>query len=203
MSPGRGARYQKGLLSPERGPVLFGRPGWELPVIKEVLVNRGKPAVPPRGCGLTVWRRRVYADPAASPETTEERAAEVRRLVYGLRLRHHGQSLGGNTISLGVAAYPQHGEDPEAILGVADKACYQAKQAGRDQVAAAERRMAPGSAYGAMIESCRIYTENCDINYKIIRMCRAIFTSACSPACQAIGGGKFLEDWVTGPELSE
>ena len=152
---------------------------------------------------MTIWRPRVDADPAASPETVDERAAEVRRLVHGLRLRHHGQSLGGITISLGVAAYPQHGEDPEAILGVADKAFYQAKQAGRDQVAAAERSMAPGPAFFAMKESCRIYTENCDIYYKIIRMCGAIFTIACSPACQAICGGKFLEDWVTGTKLSE
>jgi diguanylate cyclase (GGDEF)-like protein len=58
-------------------------------------------------------------------------------LVHGLHLEHHGQSLGGITISLGVAVYPQHGEDPEALLRAADKALYQAKHAGRDRVVAA------------------------------------------------------------------
>jgi len=76
--------------------------------------------------------------PEASLETTYERAEEVRRLVHGLHLEHHGQSLGGITISLGVAVYPQHGEDPEALLRAADKALYRAKHAGRDRVAAAE-----------------------------------------------------------------
>ena len=75
--------------------------------------------------------------PEASLETTYERADEVRRLVHGLHLEHHGQSLGGITISLGVAVYPQHGEDPEALLRAADKALYQAKAAGRDRVVAA------------------------------------------------------------------
>jgi diguanylate cyclase (GGDEF)-like protein len=75
--------------------------------------------------------------PEASLETTYERAEEVRRLVHGLNLEHHGQGLGGITISLGVAVYPQHGEDPKALLRAADKALYQAKHAGRDQVVAA------------------------------------------------------------------
>jgi diguanylate cyclase (GGDEF)-like protein len=75
--------------------------------------------------------------PEASLETTYERAEEVRRLVHGLNLEHHGQSLGGITISLGVAVYPQHGDNPEALLRAADKALYQAKHAGRDRVVAA------------------------------------------------------------------
>jgi diguanylate cyclase (GGDEF)-like protein len=84
--------------------------------------------------------------PEASLETTYERAEEVRRLVHGLNLEHHGQSLGGITISLGVASYPQHGEAPEAILQAADKALYQAKHAGRDRVVAAEKSIEQGSA---------------------------------------------------------
>jgi PleD family two-component response regulator len=67
-------------------------------------------------------------------------------LFHGLRLEHHGQNLGGIAISLRVAAYTQHGEDPEALLGAGDKALYQAKHAGRDRVVAVERSMEPGSA---------------------------------------------------------
>jgi diguanylate cyclase (GGDEF)-like protein len=38
------------------------------------------------------------------------------------------------TISVGVAAYPKHGEDPESIIKNADEALYKAKELGRDQV---------------------------------------------------------------------
>jgi len=73
-----------------------------------------------------------------SLETACDRAEQLRQLVHGLNLEHQGQNLGRITISLGVAVYPQHGEDPEALLRAADKALYRAKHAGRDRVAAAE-----------------------------------------------------------------
>jgi GGDEF domain-containing protein len=52
---------------------------------------------------------------------------------------NHGQSLGAITISLGVAVYPQHGADAEALLQAADAALYEAKHAGRDRVVAGNR----------------------------------------------------------------
>jgi diguanylate cyclase (GGDEF)-like protein len=73
-----------------------------------------------------------------SLETTCDRAKELLRLVRDLHLEHQGQSLGGITVSMGVAVYPQHGEEPEALLQTADKALYQAKSAGRDRVVVAE-----------------------------------------------------------------
>jgi diguanylate cyclase (GGDEF)-like protein len=72
--------------------------------------------------------------PETSQETACDRAEKLRQLVHGLHLEHHGQSLGAITISLGVAVYPQHGEDPEALLRAADVALYEAKHAGRDRV---------------------------------------------------------------------
>lgn len=78
--------------------------------------------------------------PETSLETACGRAEELRQLVHGLNLEYQGQSLGGITISLGVAVYPQHGEDPEALLGAADKALYQAKHAGRDRTMVAAER---------------------------------------------------------------
>ncbi|MBM4320861.1 MAG: GGDEF domain-containing protein, partial [Deltaproteobacteria bacterium] len=44
------------------------------------------------------------------------------------------------TISLGLACYPQHGEDRELLLERADQALYTAKKGGRDQVRIAEQR---------------------------------------------------------------
>jgi diguanylate cyclase (GGDEF)-like protein len=72
--------------------------------------------------------------PETPLKTACDRAEELRQSVQGLNLEHLGQSLGGITISLGVAVYPQHGENPETLLRAADVALYEAKQAGRDRV---------------------------------------------------------------------
>lgn len=44
------------------------------------------------------------------------------------------EPVGPVTISIGLAAAPEHGSDLNALIGLADKAMYQAKQAGRNQV---------------------------------------------------------------------
>jgi diguanylate cyclase (GGDEF)-like protein len=72
--------------------------------------------------------------PETSLETACNRAEELRQLVHGLHLEHRGKSLGIITISLGVAVYPKQAQNPESLLRAADKALYQAKDAGRDQV---------------------------------------------------------------------
>jgi diguanylate cyclase (GGDEF)-like protein len=41
------------------------------------------------------------------------------------------------TVSIGVAACPDHGDNREALLQASDKALYAAKSAGRDQVGTA------------------------------------------------------------------
>jgi diguanylate cyclase (GGDEF)-like protein len=38
------------------------------------------------------------------------------------------------TTSIGIAAYPQHGEDPERLLAIADQAMYHAKRQGGDRI---------------------------------------------------------------------
>jgi GGDEF domain-containing protein len=45
------------------------------------------------------------------------------------------------SISIGVVSCPQHGDDPEALMDLADRAMYRAK-AGGDRVTVAE----PGAA---------------------------------------------------------
>ena len=44
------------------------------------------------------------------------------------------RELGKITITLGVAAFPEHGDSAEQLFRVADQAVYRAKAEGRDRV---------------------------------------------------------------------
>lgn len=65
------------------------------------------------------------------------RADEIRAAVKSMHLTLRGAALGTVTISLGVATYPEHGADGDALINAADGAMYAAKHAGRDRVHAA------------------------------------------------------------------
>jgi len=72
-----------------------------------------------------------------SPTTLEgarKRAEQIREGVKLLAVRHARKSLGTITISVGMAVFPDHAAEPEALVKAADIALYQAKQAGRDRV---------------------------------------------------------------------
>lgn len=71
--------------------------------------------------------------PEASLEVLKERAEKLRVGIKELKLRHGNQCLGKITISLGIAALPEHGVTSEAIMKAADTALYCAKAAGRDR----------------------------------------------------------------------
>lgn len=79
----------------------------------------------------------VIVLPEISLEKAHQRMDEIRRTVSRLTVEYRGQSLGGITVSIGVAAFPQHGGDTSALLLAADRALYIAKQGGRDRVVAA------------------------------------------------------------------
>ncbi len=72
------------------------------------------------------------------PDTTladaEDLAAQLCRDIGHLHVEHQGQSLEPVTASAGVAAFPEHGLTNEALLLAADRALYQAKAAGRNEV---------------------------------------------------------------------
>ncbi|MFC5598747.1 PAS domain S-box protein [Deinococcus cellulosilyticus] len=72
--------------------------------------------------------------PGASLEQTVQRAEQVRQAISELQVSDRGQMLGGVTASLGVAAYPQHGDQLLSVLRAADFALYRAKQEGRNRV---------------------------------------------------------------------
>lgn len=62
-----------------------------------------------------------------------ERAERWRSSVEGLSIAH-GHLAIGFTISLGVAAYPEHGKTPDDLTRCADQALYRAKHEGRNRV---------------------------------------------------------------------
>ena len=74
--------------------------------------------------------------PGASMEIALERAESLRLAVKEMHLHYSG--LKPTTLSLGVAVYPDHGDNGLQLIQSADAALYRAKNAGRDRVVAAE-----------------------------------------------------------------
>jgi diguanylate cyclase (GGDEF)-like protein len=64
------------------------------------------------------------------------KAEQLREEVAKLELRYDNQPLGPVSVSLGVAAFPDHAKQSEELLRRADEALYRAKQAGRNRVVA-------------------------------------------------------------------
>lgn len=75
--------------------------------------------------------------PEAPLPIAYQRAENILDTVRRLQIKHRGQVLGAITVSLGVAAFPKHGETPEALIRAADRALYQAKEGGRNKLASA------------------------------------------------------------------
>jgi diguanylate cyclase (GGDEF)-like protein len=75
--------------------------------------------------------------PMADLKATHARAERIRSKIRELNVVHQGQSLGAVTLSVGVAALPEHGTAYQMLLQSADAALYRAKHEGRDRVAVA------------------------------------------------------------------
>jgi len=97
--------------------------------------------------------------PDAPLATTLAKADDIRLALERLHINYCGKSL-RMTASLGIAVYPQHGADSDALLRAADEALYEAKAAGRNRVAVynkesvtvqARMSAAPGSDRGAAV----------------------------------------------------
>jgi diguanylate cyclase (GGDEF)-like protein len=75
------------------------------------------------------------------PESTSREAAiradALRSEVKSLRLQYKKQPLGPLTLSIGVAAFPEHGSTSEDLLKIADQCLYESKNRGRDIVTVA------------------------------------------------------------------
>ena len=64
----------------------------------------------------------------------QNRAEKIREEVKHLDVQYEGKSLPQITLSVGLAQFPDHGDNLENLLKVADNALYSAKAAGRDRV---------------------------------------------------------------------
>lgn len=72
--------------------------------------------------------------PGLNGTSAKRRADEIRRKV-----QEKVETVGGApvSVSIGVAAYPEHASDPEGLVNVSDRALYASKGAGRNRVTVA------------------------------------------------------------------
>ncbi len=76
--------------------------------------------------------------PDASLEDTYKRALQWRETIKSIHVGRYDLSLDPVTISVGVAAYPNHGQSVDELMRSVDTALYAAKNAGRDCVKIAD-----------------------------------------------------------------
>jgi diguanylate cyclase (GGDEF)-like protein len=76
--------------------------------------------------------------PDSSLEDTRQRAEELRASFQQISIKHNDIVLGKVTLSLGVAALPEHGTTAMELLAAADGALFKAKEEGRNRVLIAE-----------------------------------------------------------------
>jgi diguanylate cyclase (GGDEF)-like protein/PAS domain S-box-containing protein len=93
--------------------------------------------------------------PTADLSSAHARAERIRSKLRELTVLHQGQSLGMITVSVGVAALPEHGVAPQQLLDAADAALYRAKSEGRDRVVDAAPVPAPDAELTAITVSKR------------------------------------------------
>jgi diguanylate cyclase (GGDEF)-like protein len=78
------------------------------------------------------------------PETTYEgaliKAERIRRLIADFPFEKAAmQPLGRVSVSIGAAAFPEHGDEKQLLIDAADRELYRAKHAGRNRVCGAGR----------------------------------------------------------------
>jgi len=93
----------------------------------------------------------------ADIESTCRRAESLKEQVRKMQIRYRGEVLRQITISMGVAAFPEHGTSARHLINSADKALYQAKAGGRNRIIVAN--LVRGSEYA--MESVTAERDDC------------------------------------------
>jgi diguanylate cyclase (GGDEF)-like protein len=78
--------------------------------------------------------------PETDAEAATRRAEDIRMAISSLSLSYAGKPLGKTTASFGIAVFPDHAQDTEELLRVADVALYAAKGAGRNRIVVGHRK---------------------------------------------------------------
>lgn len=78
--------------------------------------------------------------PGTGLEDAMKRAEALREEIAGLQIMQGNTTLPAITISMGVASYPDHGQNEDQLLKTADQALYRAKDAGRNRVVSARKK---------------------------------------------------------------
>jgi len=71
--------------------------------------------------------------PEIGPDDGVQAAERIRQIAADEKIDANGHSV-NVTLSMGVASFPDHGDDAQAIISKADAALYQAKKRGRNRV---------------------------------------------------------------------
>jgi diguanylate cyclase (GGDEF)-like protein len=79
----------------------------------------------------------VLIMPGTTMTLARARLDALRTAVAQAVIHHEGRALEPITVSIGLAACPEHGTDAEKLLAAADAALYEAKRAGRNTLAIA------------------------------------------------------------------
>ena len=72
--------------------------------------------------------------PYASLKDTHTLALQILEEIRDISFLYEGKQLGSMTISMGVSAFPDNGDDASILIRLADNAMYIAKNQGRDRV---------------------------------------------------------------------
>jgi diguanylate cyclase (GGDEF)-like protein len=75
--------------------------------------------------------------PGCNKHTTAQRSNVLLNTIRAMDVPRASQSIGPITASLGVATFPEDGNEPDALIQVADRAMYTAKRSGRNRVVVA------------------------------------------------------------------
>jgi diguanylate cyclase (GGDEF)-like protein len=67
-------------------------------------------------------------------EDAIKRAELLRKIIEKLDIVYHGELLPTITVSIGLSTFPENASNSQMLIELADKALYQAKDAGRNRV---------------------------------------------------------------------
>lgn len=88
--------------------------------------------------------------PGMAEDVAFKKLEAIRQQIAALCLDHRGKTCDAVSISAGIAVYPEHGDDAQTLINLADKALYRSKEQGRNRVNVAQKSAPETSAERAL-----------------------------------------------------